>query len=112
MTLQVWNQKLRKAAADWEEQGDDLHGAGKTLAGAESTVDLLGSRVAPVATSFLATWGKEIQSLRSRANKNSTDLATTADEFLTSDKDTVDAMQRLLSWEDRNTLPVQPRGMR
>ena len=111
MTLQVWHHKLRKAAADWEGQGDDLHGASKTLSRADES--LLGSRVAPVAASFLTTWGDEIEALRTAANQHSTELSGTADDFVTSDKDTVEAMQRLLSWEDRGTTPVQQvRGTR
>ncbi len=110
MTLQVWNHKLRSAAAEREDRGDDLHGASKTISAADTT--LLGSRVAGVAKTFLTNWGDEIESLRVRANLNSSELSDTASEFGISDKDTVEAMQRLLSWEDRDTTPVQPRGLR
>ncbi len=112
MTLQVWTQKLRDSAAQWEEQGDDLHGAGKTLSGAGDNVSLLGSRVAPVATSFLSTWGTQVEALRTQANGHSAALTQTAREFSVSDKDTVEAMQRLLAWEDRDTVPVQQRVRR
>ncbi len=105
MTLQVWHYRLRSAAADWEDRGDDLHGASKTISAADTA--LLGSRVAGVAETFFTSWGDEIQTLRVRANLHSTDLNDTANEFGTSDADTVEAMQRLLSWEDRDTTPVQ-----
>lgn len=114
MTLQVWNQRLREAAAGWEEQGDDLYGAGRSVSAAQDDTGLLGARVGPVATSFLTTWGDVIESLRTEADRHSASLTTTAQEFLVSDQDTVGAMQRLLSWEDRTTRPVAPvdsRGM-
>lgn len=112
MTVQVWHQKLRDAAQGWEDQSDDLYGAGKSLASAADNVGLLGSRVSSVATSFITTWGDAVAALRTQADQHSTSLTETSTEFLVSDKDTVDAMQRLLSWEDRDTVPVAPRNAR
>lgn len=108
MTVQVWHQLLRQTANGWEQQGDALYGAGKSLTSASDGTSLLGSRVASVASSFIATWTDTVSDLRTEADQHSASLTQTAQEFVVSDTDTVEAMQRLLAWTDRDSVPVTP----
>ena len=108
MTIEEWASTLRRPAGTWDDRSDDLRGAGRTLTGADAC--LLGSRVAPVATTFLTTWSRRIDALRARADAHSAALTETAAEFVTSDRDTVEAMQRLMSWEDRDVAPARRAG--
>ena len=110
MTLQVWASRLRSTAAAWDDRSDDLSGAGKTLTGADPA--LLGPRVAPVAATFVTTWSRRIDALRARADAHSAALTETAAELATADGDTVEAMQRLMAWEDRDVAPAPRAGGR
>ncbi len=106
MTLQMWTATLTKARIQWEDQSEGLNGPRKNLAQADP--DLLGERVGPVAEAFLAVWEQRILELRDLASNHADALAQTTYDFLITDQDSVQETQQLLSWEDRDTLPVGP----
>ena len=112
MTILVWAHKLLESAEGWGQQADGLYGAGKSLSAAQDDVALLGSRVAPAAASFLSHWGDTLEALRKEADQHDASLTRTAQELEAADKDTVEGMQRLLSWGDRDATPAAPGGPR
>lgn len=108
MTLRVWTQALRHARDAWDEQSEALAGPRKNLLQAQPS--LLGSRVGPVATTFLDTWEQQVDRLRQDAAGHSDALAQATYDFLITDTEAVERTQRLLMWEDRATPPVPTVG--
>ena len=108
MTVQMWTATLASARTAWEEQSEGLDGPRKNLAQADPA--LLGPAVQGAAAAFLTTWEQRTRVLRDQASGHADALAQTMYDFLLTDGESVQATQRLLSWEDRDTLPVEAVG--
>ena len=103
MTIRMWTEAMTRAQVAWEDQADALHGPFRNLAQAEP--ELLGSRVGPVAATFLTTWEARVDGLRREAAAHADALAGAAYDFASADAGTVEAVQDLLLWSDRDSQP-------
>lgn len=103
MTIRMWTEAMAIAQSAWEDQAEALHGPFRNLAQAEAS--LLGSRVGPAATAFLATWEARVDTLRRAAAAHADALAGAAYDIHSADADSVQAVQDLLMWSDRDTQP-------
>ena len=104
MTLQMWTTAMVTAKDAWEDQSEALESPFRNLAQAESR--LLGSRVGPAATTFLATWEKRVDKLRRTASGHADALAGAMYDLRTADAENVQAIQDLLVWSDHDTVPL------
>ena len=103
MTIRMWTQAMTRAQLAWEDQAETLHGPFRNLAQADAA--LLGSRVGPVADTFLVTWEARVAGLRRDAAAHADALAGAAYDIASADAEAVDAVQDLLLWSDRGTEP-------
>jgi hypothetical protein len=110
MTLQAWQPALLAAAREWSDRSDQLDGAETNLAQAEQSTGQLGSRVAPVADAFLATWLVEVTRLRQDADANSQAIREVTFAVFGVDRDTVSRVQQLMPWDQRAITPVTVTG--
>lgn len=104
MTLIAYLAALQKAATQWEDQEERLVGARTTLSDADP--DLLGPRVSPVADDFLEAWRKELDRLIAEARNHGMALNETAAGLDYADQATVERMQSLMQWSDRDVYPA------
>lgn len=103
----VWYAALRKAATEWDDQHDVLYGARNSIDAVEAGD--LGAKVKPHAAEFVRVWRAEIDALVKEAETHSADLIAAGATWSTTDQSSVDELQRLLPWSERNTTP-QPEG--
>lgn len=103
MTLVARTQSLQRAAVQWEDRAEQLHGARATLDDADPA--LLGTRVADAARAFLETWRREVGRLRAEADDHATALRGAASDTDLADARSRDDMRRLMAWPDRGTTP-------
>lgn len=103
MTIRMWTEAMTRAQVAWDDQAEALHGPLRNLAQAEA--DLLGSRVGPVAATFLATWETRVDGLRRAAAAHADALAGAAYDINSADAETVQGVQDLLMWTDRDAQP-------
>lgn len=103
MTIRMWTEAMVLAQRAWEDQGEALHGPLRNLSQAEA--GLLGSRVGPVAATFLATWEARVGDLRKDATGHADALAGAAYDIASADAEAVEAVQGLLMWSDRDVQP-------
>lgn len=108
MTVQMWTAALAKARDAWDEQAEGLDGPRKNLAQADPA--LLGDVVRGAADAFLMTWEQRTVALRDRASQHADALAQTAWDFLVTDRESTQATQQLLMWDDRTAVPEQVVG--
>jgi hypothetical protein len=108
MTLQVWSAAVRRAATGWRDQSERLDGPRRNLGQADT--GLLGSRVGPVAATFLTTWEERVTALGDRAERHADALDAAALDFLLADTESVARTQELLLWGDRDTPPLRSVG--
>jgi hypothetical protein len=104
MTIQMWTSALLRAATAWRHQSEGLDGPRRNLAQADSS--LLGSRVGPVAESFLTTWEDRVRALAQQAERHADALDAATYDFLLTDDESVQRTQGLLLWQDRGTPSV------
>jgi hypothetical protein len=109
MTIQMWTATLAAARNAWDQQAEGLNGPRKNLAQADPA--LLGDAVQGAADTFLTTWEQRVMTLRDQASAHADALAQTMYDFMLTDADRVEAAQKLLSWEDRNTPPIDSVGV-
>ena len=105
MTIQLWTAALRRAATGWRDQSEGLDGPCRNLGRADA--NLLGSRVGPVAATFLTTWEDRVRALGDQAERHADALDAATYDFLLTDGESVQRTQRLLLWQDRDTPPVR-----
>lgn len=103
MTIQMWTGAMTRAYDEWEGQHEALTAPFRNLAQAEP--GLLGSRVAPAATSFLSTWESRVDALRRAASGHADALVSAMYDLRSADAANAEAVQDLLMWSDRETQP-------
>lgn len=104
----VWYAALQTAATEWDEQHDALYGARNSLDAVE--VGDLGATVKPHAEEFVRVWRAEIHALVGAAEDHATALRDAGYTWAATDQASVDALQQLLPWDQRNLTP-QPTGL-
>ena len=97
-TILAWTVAIQRAATQWDDQAEQLHGARTTLAAADPS--LLGDRVAGAARAFLVTWGREVDRLLTEAEDHATALRGAASDIDLADMSGQAEMRRLMSWDD------------
>lgn len=103
MTIQMWTTVMVAAKDAWEDQSEALDAPFRNLAQADP--NLLGSRVGPAATAFLATWEARVDTLRRAASGHADALVGAMYDLRSADADNVQAIQDLLMWSDHDTEP-------
>lgn len=103
MNLLVWHHLLVRAAQQWSDRADELYGARATLQ--ETETSLLGPRVGPAAEEFATRWAGRLGTLYEQAQAHAEALSATAADFTRADEETVERLQRLLPWDDRDASP-------
>lgn len=103
MSLVIYLAAVRRAATQWEDQHEQLTGAGRALTAAAPAS--LGARVAGPARVFLDTWLAEIEILDAASDKHATALRVAASAAEHTDRETVERTRRLLPWDDRHLTP-------
>lgn len=103
MSTRVWRQALTDAAAVWNDQADDLYSAKKCLT--EIETGLLGSRVGPVAKTFVDRWTKRTEKLRKSADEHASSLTVAAAQWGVTDESSEEDLKRLMPWDRRNMEP-------
>lgn len=99
MTLLARTVALHRAAGQWEDRAEELHGARTTLGDADPS--LLGDRVAGAAQAFLDTWRREIDRLHREAEGHVTALRGAAADLDQADTGSADDLRHLMAWDDR-----------
>lgn len=103
--LEVWLDSLRTAGAEWDDQAEELRKARRALDDGSSSVNELGSRVAPAAEAFLDAWITGLAARVDEAAEHSTALTDAASTYTTTDESRSAELASLLAWDDRNLRP-------
>lgn len=98
--LQVDPLVLRAAADAWDDQSDGLDAALRSLASIDSS--LLGERVSGHTEAFVSTWTTELRRLSRQAGDHARALRDNADFVGLADRETAEAMSRLLPLPHRS----------
>lgn len=98
MNLYVRLVALEKSAQVWEDAGETVRGASKSLADVDA--NLLGERVAGAATTFIETWMTEIKRLQSVASDHGDALRETVLLYGQADGDSLERSQQLMVWTE------------
>lgn len=104
MSLYVYLAALNTSATAWEDAGETLRGARKSVGDVDAS--LLGPRVAPAAQAFIDTWLSEIKALQTAATDHGDALREAAVLVHQADADTIARSQQLLVWTDRDVSPT------
>ena len=103
--LKVWLDGLRSAAAEWDDQAEELRGARRALNDGSSSVNELGSRVAPAAEAFLDAWIIGLAARVEDAAAQPISLSDAAASYQATDATQAAELANLLSWNDRDLRP-------
>jgi len=103
MNLLVWPSALNDAADGWDDQAEALNQALSSLNRVEASA--LGSRVSPAASAFLETWRTQLKARVAEAEAHADALRTSARSYQATDSASVDRMQELLPWDQRDLTP-------
>ncbi|MEV7397708.1 type VII secretion target [Aeromicrobium sp. NPDC092404] len=103
--LEVWLDSLRTAGAEWDDQAEELRKARRALHDGSSSVDELGSRVAPAAEVFLDAWITGLAARVDEAAEHATALTDAAATYAATDAARSAELANLLAWDDRNLRP-------
>ena len=104
MSLYVYLAALTTSAQAWEDTGETVRGARKSLS--EAKPSLLGDKVVDAAQAFIDTWMDEIKSLQTAATDHGDALRDASLLYDQADSDVVERSQQLLVWTDRDTSPT------
>ncbi len=103
MNIHVWPMALNDAADGWDEQAEALGQALSSLNRIEASA--LGTRVAPSASAFLETWRTQLRARVAEAEAHADALRASARSYQAVDSATVESMQELLPWDQRQLRP-------
>ena len=98
---------VRRTAALWDDQAEQLRGGHKRLTDASNATSGLGDRVGPAADTYLATWLAQVTNLATAAQNRSDGLDRFTVSTVQLDESAAADLRASLPWQDRDAVVLK-----